>query len=52
MQIYSWLENRDLLVVKGDRREMLVVLPMRLAIEIAKAAERAKPLCKWREGEP
>jgi Holliday junction resolvase len=39
--LYRWLENRDLLVVRADRRELLVVVPMSLAIEIAKAAERA-----------
>ncbi len=39
-QIYAWLEHRDLLVVKADRLEPLVVLPLRLAIEIASAAER------------
>ena len=38
-QLYSWLECRDLLVVKADRREPLVVLPLRLAAEIATAAE-------------
>jgi hypothetical protein len=41
-QLYDWLENRDLLVVKGDRREPLVVLPLRLAVEIALAAEKTK----------
>jgi hypothetical protein len=30
------------LVVKGDRQEPLVVLPLRLAIEIAAAAEQRK----------
>lgn len=41
-QLYDWLESRDLLVVKADRREPLVVLPLRLAIEIAAAAEHNK----------
>jgi hypothetical protein len=31
-----------MLVVKADRREALVVLPLRLAIEIATAAERGR----------
>ena len=43
-ELYSWLVDRDLLVVKADRREPLVVVPMRLAIEIALAAERGHKL--------
>lgn len=43
-QLYTWLEDRDVLVVRADRREPLVVLPIKLAIEIARAAERAKEL--------
>jgi hypothetical protein len=41
-QLYDWLESRDLLVVRADRRESLVVIPLKLAIEIATAAERSK----------
>jgi Holliday junction resolvase len=41
-QIYGWLEGRDILVVKADRCEPLVVLRLRLAAEIAMAAERGK----------
>jgi Holliday junction resolvase len=41
-QLYGWLSGADFLVVKSDRREMLVVLPLRLAIEIARAAERGR----------
>ncbi len=33
--LYAWLENRDLLIVKADRREPLVILPLRLSAEIA-----------------
>lgn len=40
VELYSWLVDRDLLVLKADRREPLVVLPLRLAIDIA--AERGK----------
>jgi Holliday junction resolvase len=40
--LYGWLTDRDMLVVKADRREALVVLPLRLAIEIATAAERGR----------
>jgi hypothetical protein len=41
-QLYGWLKNRDLLVVRSDRREPLVVVPMKLALEVAKAAEGTK----------
>jgi Holliday junction resolvase len=41
-QLYAWLEGRDLLVVRADRKEPLVVVPLGLAIEIAIAAERNK----------
>ena len=40
--LYAWLEGRDVLIVKADRRDALVVLPLRLAAEIAMAAERGK----------
>jgi len=38
-RLYSWLEQRDFLIVKSDRREFLVVLPLRTALEIARIAE-------------
>lgn len=41
-QLYGWLPGRDLLVVKADRKEPLVVLPLRLAISIAAQAEKNK----------
>jgi hypothetical protein len=34
--------GRDALIVKADRRDALVVLPLRLVAEVATAAERAK----------
>jgi Holliday junction resolvase len=42
-RLYSWLEGRDALIIKADRRDALVVLPLRLAAEVAAAAERRKP---------
>jgi Holliday junction resolvase len=42
VELYRWLERVDLLVVRADRREPLVVVPLRLAIEIASAAERKR----------
>lgn len=41
-QLYGWLVDRDLLIIRADRSEPLVVLPLRLAAEIAAAAERGK----------
>lgn len=41
-QLYEWLDGRDLLIVRADRREPLVVLPLRLGVEVAKAAEQSK----------
>jgi Holliday junction resolvase len=38
-EFYKWLENRDLLIVKADRRDPLVIVPLRLATKIAMAAE-------------
>jgi hypothetical protein len=35
-ELYRWLDKRDLLVVKADRREPLVVVRLSLAAEIAK----------------
>jgi hypothetical protein len=36
-ELYAWLRNRDVLIVKADRQEPLVVLRLSLAVEVAKA---------------
>jgi Holliday junction resolvase len=41
-ELYRWLDGADFLIVKCDRGEPLVVIPLRLAAEIAMAAERSK----------
>ena len=41
-ELYRWLEGHDFLIVRADRREPLVVIPLKLAAEIAMAAERSK----------
>jgi Holliday junction resolvase len=41
-ELYGWLDNNYGLVVKADRKETLVVLRLRDAIEIAKIAEGQK----------
>jgi Holliday junction resolvase len=38
-QLYEWLDGRDLLIVKADRRDPLIVLPLSLAAEIAVRAK-------------
>ena len=40
-QLFDWLNQGDVLIVKADRREPLVVLRMSLAAEIAKAGDDA-----------
>jgi hypothetical protein len=37
-ELYTWLDERDVLIVKADRREPLVVMRLALAAEIAKVA--------------
>ena len=37
-QLYDWLNDRDVLIVKADRQEPVVVVRLSLAAEIAKLA--------------
>jgi hypothetical protein len=37
-ELYAWLTDRDILIVKADRCEPLVVVPIKLAVEIAAMA--------------
>ena len=37
-ELYKWLIDRDILIIRADRREPLVVLPLKLAAEIAAKA--------------
>src|SRR3954449_7838872 len=39
-ELYRWLIDRDILIVRADRSEPLVVLPLKLAAEIASAADK------------
>ena len=41
-ELYRWVEGADFLVVRADRREPLVALPLRLAAEVANAAENSR----------
>ena len=40
--LYDWIEGRDFLIIRADRSEPLVVIPLHLAIEVAKAAENSR----------
>jgi hypothetical protein len=42
-QLYTWLRDRDLLIIRADRREPLVVIRLGLAIEIAVSANKVWP---------
>lgn len=37
-ELYRWLDQRDILIIRADRSEPLVVLPLKLAAEIAARA--------------
>jgi hypothetical protein len=37
-QLYDWLTDRDLLIIRADRSEPLVILRLKLAAEIAAKA--------------
>jgi hypothetical protein len=41
-ELYKWLDGADLLIVRADRSEPLAVVPLRLAAEIAMAAEQGR----------
>jgi hypothetical protein len=41
-QLYTWLDGADLLIVRADRCEPLVIVPLKFAVEIATAAERGR----------
>jgi Holliday junction resolvase len=41
-ELYKWLDGADFLIVKADRLEPLVVVPLKFAAEIAALAERMK----------
>ena len=42
-ELYSWLNQRDVLIVKADRQEPLVIVRLSLAAEIAKLVRVIMP---------
>jgi hypothetical protein len=45
-ELYRWLDGADFLIVRADRLEPLVVVPLKFASEIAALAEQTKNSCK------
>jgi Holliday junction resolvase len=41
-QVYAWLASADILIIRADRCEPLAVVPLKLAAEIAAAAEKGR----------
>jgi Holliday junction resolvase len=41
-ELYGWLDGKNLLLLKADRRPVLVIVPIDLALRVAVAAERTK----------
>jgi hypothetical protein len=41
-RLYDWLGDRDFLVIRADRKPLLVIARIELAAEIVMAAERGK----------
>jgi hypothetical protein len=41
-ELYKWLDERDILIVKADRLEPLVIVRLSLAVEVHVAAERGR----------
>jgi hypothetical protein len=38
-EIYGWLVDRDILIIRADRQKALVIVPLGLAAEVAAEAE-------------
>lgn len=41
-EIYGWLAGNDALIVKADRQKPLIILPLDMAAEIIKRADRSR----------
>lgn len=41
-ELYGWLDERDVLILKADRREPLVIVRLSLAAKISKTADRQR----------
>ena len=41
-ELYKWLAGADVLIVRADRRELLVVAPLKFAVEVVMMAEQGR----------
>ena len=41
-ELYKWLAGADVLIVRADRRELLVVAPLKFAVEVVMIAEQGR----------
>ena len=41
-ELYKWLAGTDVLIVRADRRELLVVVPLKFAVEVVMIAEQGR----------
>ena len=41
-ELYKWLAGADFLIVRADRRELLVVTPLKFAVEVVTMAEQGR----------
>ena len=41
-EIYKWLAGVDFLIVRADRRELLVVAPLKFAVEVVTMADQGR----------
>jgi hypothetical protein len=41
-EFYKWLAGADFLIVRADRRELLVVAPLKFAVEVVTMAEQGR----------
>jgi Holliday junction resolvase len=49
-ELYSWLTDRDVLIVKADRQEPLVVVRLSLAAEVSNLADAKLRISKRKSG--
>ena len=41
-ELYKWLAGADFLIVRADRRELLIVAPLKFAVEVVTMAEQGR----------
>jgi Holliday junction resolvase len=51
-ELYKWLEGSEFLIVKADRHQPLVVVPLKFAMRVAMMAEKARAAAETKAAEP